>query len=234
MDFLDIITTILPEDIDTDHEILVVQLTPAVHPVRLRLLDLLDYLVLNSEYDDHITITHQAIETHMFDGGIHITAHSLLSETGTNSHAAIDLHLADDDRHITDHVNLSNIGLTSHDDIDRHIDTSSIHIQAISITAPTLGNGWVNYGGSFRNAGYCKDSQGFVHLQGVIKDGTITFGTTIFTLPTGFRPVAGMWKSTDCNGGYGRLYVSSTGAVQCSVVPSNASLSLDGVYFLAA
>ena len=53
-------------------------------------------------------------------------------------------------------------------------------------TEPTLLNGWVNFGGSDPTAAYYKDEFGVVHLKGQIKSGTITDGTFLFTLPSGY------------------------------------------------
>jgi hypothetical protein len=79
------------------------------------------------------------------------------------------------------------------------LDASGNLSSGIKITTPaftslpasgtgSLQNDWVNYGGTFATAGYYKDSRGQVFLKGLIKNGTITTNTTLFTLPTGFRP----------------------------------------------
>lgn len=52
--------------------------------------------------------------------------------------------------------------------------------------APTLNSPWVNWGAGRITAGYVKDSCGFVHLKGELNGGSM--GSTIFTLPEGFRP----------------------------------------------
>ena len=49
--------------------------------------------------------------------------------------------------------------------------------------APTLLSGWVNYGDGFAAAGYYKGPDNRVHLQGLVKSGTVADGTVIFTLP---------------------------------------------------
>jgi hypothetical protein len=54
--------------------------------------------------------------------------------------------------------------------------------------APTLLGTWVNSGGSGETVGYFKDPIGFVHLKGIVGGGTS--GTTLFSLPAGFRPGA--------------------------------------------
>jgi len=55
----------------------------------------------------------------------------------------------------------------------------------------SFSNGWTNYsssGGTFPAASYSVDSNGRVHLAGLVKGGTNTFGTTMLTLPTPARP----------------------------------------------
>lgn len=54
-------------------------------------------------------------------------------------------------------------------------------------SALTLNNGWSNYGGSFSEAQVIEDSNGRVHLQGLINAGTTTPGTIMATLPTDLR-----------------------------------------------
>jgi hypothetical protein len=54
----------------------------------------------------------------------------------------------------------------------------------------SLQNGWTNYSGvtGYQRAGYWKDKNGVVHLAGLIKGGTTTNGTVLFTMPLGYRP----------------------------------------------
>lgn len=52
-------------------------------------------------------------------------------------------------------------------------------------TAVIFQNGWVNYAPPYATAGYRKDSNGIVHIRGLVKSGAI--GTPIFTLPPGYR-----------------------------------------------
>ncbi|MGN7167965.1 hypothetical protein ACTHSJ_19065 [Paenibacillus cellulositrophicus] len=54
--------------------------------------------------------------------------------------------------------------------------------------APTLLNGWENFGGLYAPAGYMKDSEGFVHFRGLIRNGAV--GQNMFVLPEGYRPKA--------------------------------------------
>jgi hypothetical protein len=52
----------------------------------------------------------------------------------------------------------------------------------------SLKSGWSNYGSSYSPASYWKDRNGVVHLTGLIRGGTNTSGTTLLTLPVGYRP----------------------------------------------
>lgn len=71
-------------------------------------------------------------------------------------------------------------------------------------------NSWVNSGGSEQDAAFFKDACGFVHLRGVVKNGTV--GTTIFTLPSGYRPT-GRVRFGDPNDSAASGRVESTGTV---------------------
>jgi hypothetical protein len=68
-------------------------------------------------------------------------------------------------------------------------------------TAPSLQNSWVDYGSGYQGTRYRKDSNGTRHIEGMIKSGTTTAGTLIFTLPAGWRPAAHLWFSIPVSGG---------------------------------
>lgn len=98
--------------------------------------------------------------------------------------------------------------------------------------APTLTNGWVNFGGTFAPAGYYKDKQGQVHLRGLIKSGTIP--SVAFTLPAGYQPpLDGIFAVASANL-YGQLEVHSNGNVYIRSPSSNTWVSLAGISFRAA
>ena len=100
--------------------------------------------------------------------------------------------------------------------------------------APTLLSGWVNYGDDpFAAAGYYKGPDNRVHLQGLIKSGTVADGTVIFTLPQGFRPKQiQIFIVFISGGGYGRVDVSDNGNVVAKIVNATYT-SLSGISFLA-
>lgn len=107
-------------------------------------------------------------------------------------------------------------------------------IPATAYTAPTFTNSWVNFGGSFRNAGYRIDQLGFVELTGAIKNGTMN--ASAFTLPAGYRPPEShIWANYSYTGA-----AQALAAVQVvsdgTVVPTfgnNTEFHLDGVRFAA-
>lgn len=102
--------------------------------------------------------------------------------------------------------------------------------------SPALQNLWVPYGGQFSPPGYRKDKYGRVHIRGLIKNGTTTNGTTLFTLPVGYRPEAGRRgifpAETGGSGNQARIDVLPDGTVICQLA-SNGFLSLDNISFRA-
>lgn len=89
-------------------------------------------------------------------------------------------------------------------------------------------NSWVDYGGTHNKAGYYKDLDGVVHLQGMVKSGTI--GQPIFTLPTGYRPSKTIVFTVPSNGAFGVLEVQTDGDV-VATTGNNTYVSLEGVSF---
>ncbi|MCK4828681.1 hypothetical protein KA005_73805 [bacterium] len=100
--------------------------------------------------------------------------------------------------------------------------------------APNLLTSWVNYGGTWAPAGYCKDSFGIVHLKGLIKNGTI--GEDIFILPAGYRPedyVAFATISSDGSEILSRCTIYSDGSVKAAS-GGNTWFNLSGITFRIA
>jgi hypothetical protein len=95
---------------------------------------------------------------------------------------------------------------------------------------PTLQNGWVNYGGGHAPAQFIKLSSGVVLIHGLIRTGTATAGTLLFTLPEGYRPATKLTFPVATNDRIGRVSVLTDGRVLVDNV-SNAWLSLAGIVF---
>ena len=95
---------------------------------------------------------------------------------------------------------------------------------------PTMLNGWVNYGSGLATCQYMKDSSGFVHLKGLVKNGTMN--TSVFTLPVGYRPLDILHIGTASNNAYGQSEVYPSGDVWLDR-GSNVWVSLSNVIFKA-
>jgi hypothetical protein len=95
-----------------------------------------------------------------------------------------------------------------------------------------LQNGWSTYTGSPAPSFY-KDEFSRVHISGMIQGGTMAFGTTLFTLPSGYRPSTLTYRSIVSSGGNaGILSISTSGAVVLQAgLPSNTWLILDEMSF---
>ena len=97
--------------------------------------------------------------------------------------------------------------------------------------APTMLNGWVNYPGSWNNTSYMKDNLNFVHIKGLVGEGSIS--ANIFVLPPGYRPLKDHIFTMISNNAIGRVDVKADGSVYVWAPSSNVWLPLDSIYFKA-
>ena len=102
-----------------------------------------------------------------------------------------------------------------------------------AIQTPTLQNSWVNYGTAYQGAGYWKDKCGVVHLCGLIKSGTTTAETVIFTLPSGYRPAVSEKFFAVSMNAICVIDVYSSGAIAIKTGANSSWLSLSGINFKA-
>lgn len=84
---------------------------------------------------------------------------------------------------------------------------------------PAFTNGWVNFGAPWGVAAFYKDPDGWVHLKGLIRSGTIN--TSAFTLPAGYRPPYRWLMSVDSNTSQGTVVVQTDG----TVIPSTGNIA---------
>lgn len=102
--------------------------------------------------------------------------------------------------------------------------------QDSAMTAPSLQNGWTNWGDSrYRDAAYMSDTAGRLRVQGLLKMGTSTNNTLIFNVPAAKAPSAYEHHITitGCNGtGYGWGFQGIT-ANGSTLGPSNAVVAKD-------
>lgn len=103
------------------------------------------------------------------------------------------------------------------------------------IKAAVLQSSWVAYDTvNYSSPGYVRDTNGTVHLKGMIKNGTTTMGTTLFTLPAEYRPkkaIKFVVPSADSGGPVkGEINITQSGTVAL-IFGGNAYLSLDNISF---
>lgn len=104
-------------------------------------------------------------------------------------------------------------------------------------TSATLLNSWVTYDATiFYPAQYYKDRYGWVHLRGLIKNGTLN--ADLFTLPTGYKPTRRVVISAFADNVRTAAIIinPSTGGVAAftGTATGTAYLSLDGICFPAS
>ncbi len=95
---------------------------------------------------------------------------------------------------------------------------------------PAFLNSWVNYGGGYETAGFYKESWLRVFLTGEVKSGGS--GTTIFTLPAGYRPKNREQFAVVTDTGIGAVDVTGTGDV-IHISGGTGSVNLSGISFRA-
>jgi hypothetical protein len=120
---------------------------------------------------------------------------------------------------VNDHVFYTAINSTSSDELFRiKSSTGNVAIKGIieneDFIAPTLVNGFTNYGGNFAPAGYFKDEFSNVNLRGLVNTAGNPDGVTIFTLPVGYRPSYQLIFTTLNNDVYARIDVFTDGTVK--------------------
>lgn len=134
------------------------------------------------------------------------------------------------DRYVIAHCNLGGniVGAVSDAGTGTNKKISSNVSYSIPYKAPTLAGAWVNSGGLWEAAGYCKDANGLVRLRGMVTGG-VSPGL-IFSLPVGYRPAGDMRIATVANNAFAAIEVKANGDVN-AVVGSATGLSLAGVAF---
>lgn len=102
-----------------------------------------------------------------------------------------------------------------------------------ALTSVTYQNSWASYNEGYAPASYYKDAMGVVHLEGLIKNGTV--GASAFTLPTGFRPgyrqIYPVLNSA--NNAVNRVDILTNGQVVPQSTANNGWVTLSGINFVA-
>lgn len=100
------------------------------------------------------------------------------------------------------------------------------HVTFEWINVTSFQNGWVNFGGVYVPARYCK-LNGIVHLQGQVKSGVI--GSPMFVLPSGYRPSARLYLPCLNQSAGARLDIEANGNViimNGAAAPTDAGFNL--------
>lgn len=97
-------------------------------------------------------------------------------------------------------------------------------------TVLSTSNSWVYFGSDYAQPAYLVDKMGVVHVRGLIKSGT--FINTAATLPVGLRPLNGLIFPAATSAAYGRVDVTSAGAI-VPQVGSNTYFDLSHIVFRA-
>lgn len=101
---------------------------------------------------------------------------------------------------------------------------------------PTLLSNWTNFGPGTDPVSYMKDSLGFVHLRGVMKNGSIGPSSPAFYLPEGYRPTGYLMLSATSNGSsqvLTQVDISNTTGKFQVVVGGNIICCIDNIIFKA-
>ena len=116
------------------------------------------------------------------------------------------------------------------------MDSAGARLSTETWTTLPLDNGWTAYGSPYQSPIYRRQIDGTVQLSGLIAAGTTTVGTTVATLPIGYRPASDHVFKTSAGAAtaVADVYVRSSGAITIQNVAGTVTwLSLSGVRFPA-
>ncbi len=97
----------------------------------------------------------------------------------------------------------------------------------------TLVNGWVDYAGGWVEPRFSASADGYVQLEGRVKNGTTTGLTIIATLPVGYRPAAALDFVVPSGAGTGQLFISADGTIRILSGGDATYMSLNPIRFRA-
>lgn len=100
---------------------------------------------------------------------------------------------------------------------------------------PNAAASWVNFGGSFSPASAVTDSIGRVHIQGLLKNGTMTNGTQMIT-PSSLPAFPAKYQHVVArnNGAFGFIGIDQTNGIVAKGVGSNGYHSINTMYYPAS
>lgn len=114
------------------------------------------------------------------------------------------------------------------------LDTTAVEVLTATGWVPSIGVGsawtnvtftgtWINFGGVYQNVQYRRVGN-TVKVRGVTKSGVS--GTSVFTLPVGFRPAGSVQYAIPCAGAFGSVEISATDGTVKVTAASTASAHL--------
>ena len=110
------------------------------------------------------------------------------------------------------------------------LDKMTSHSKSNIWYQPTLENSWVTFNAANNVAEYLIDDNGFVHLRGILKDGS-SANTDMFSLPQGFRPALGEVFAGASSSGLAGIAADADGDVRAYTGGSTTWTSIDGITF---
>ena len=168
--------------------------------------------------------------------GLSTVTNSVISATDTilSSLGKLQKQISDNLSTLSTHISDSISHITSAERISWNGKQSAI-VSPI-VYNPVLQNSWVNDDSVVQNVGYYKTIENIIHIQGVIKNGTSSNPTLLFTLDEGFRPIKTIITTAKTTNGTiladAQLNINTTGEVLlCMNSGYNTWLSLEGISF---
>lgn len=126
---------------------------------------------------------------------------------------------------------------------------SAIYYRAsasVTWNSPSLQNSWKNYGNNYAPAGYTKSADNYVMFRGSIGSGTLTTGTTLFTLPRAYCPGKTLVFDIAANkygdvtaqnipvAGRVDVYPPASGSSTCNVILNSSTNSITNLWISLA
>lgn len=117
--------------------------------------------------------------------------------------------------------------------IDVHASATRLAGFPIAFPDASLLNSWIPYDSTNHPIFYMRDEAGMVQLVGGVKSGTITAGTNILVLPTGYTPAKNLHVACACAqgatwSGVAVLLINTGGTVQIISAPASTTVIMFG------
>lgn len=132
-----------------------------------------------------------------------------------------------------DQTNLADSGVTTDKIANAAVTAVKMETQQIW-QAVVYSNSWVDFdAATYFGVQYYKDSLGIVHMRGAAKNGTTTAGTTMITLPAGYRPGRALAVVVNSNNTFARIEINPDGTIKTGTGINTASVFFGNIHFRA-